>query len=90
MNATTKKALIVLGVLGFFGLLFYLTLGNRQNRVNVCMQFQGHTSCRIASGATRELALRTATQNACATISAGATDSMACESSRPVSLKWLD
>ena len=40
---------------------------------------KGMTSCRTAGGSTKEFALRTATNNACAEISSGVTDSIACD-----------
>jgi hypothetical protein len=57
--------------------------------VEVCMQFHGAAACRTASGTTEEFALRTATTNACAQISSGVTDSIACENSQPVKVTWL-
>jgi hypothetical protein len=81
---------IVLGIIAFFGLLVYLTLGPKQNRVEVCVEFQGRTNCRIASGPTRESALRTATDNACATIASGMTETMACGHKPPTSVKYLN
>lgn len=85
-----KVLAVILGVAAFFGLLAYLTIGGKQQRVEVCVEFQGRKNCRIASGATRETAQRTATDNACATITSGMTESMACGHNPPVSVKWLD
>jgi hypothetical protein len=62
----------------------------RQNRVEVCMAFQGLQKCSTAAGATREEALRTATDAACTLIAGGVTDTMACTRGNPVSVKWLD
>jgi hypothetical protein len=75
----------------FLAVLVYSTLSltRHRHRVEVCMQFGGRTSCRIASGATEENALRAAVTNACAFISSGVTDSQQCERSTPVSVKWL-
>lgn len=77
-------------VLAVLGLLVYSSLGLRKHRAEVCVSFQGRTNCRVASGATREQAVRTATDNACALIASGMTESMACTSAPPVSVKWLD
>ena len=76
----------------FLAVLLYSTISLMRNRhrVEVCMQFGGRTDCRVASGATKEDALRTAVTNACALISGGVTDSQQCEHSPPVSVKWLD
>jgi hypothetical protein len=58
--------------------------------VEVCVEFQGQKNCRVASGPTKEAALRTATDNACATITNGMTESMSCSHNPPASTKWLD
>jgi hypothetical protein len=74
----------------FIGLLVYLSLGQRQHRVEVCVEFKGRTNCRIASGPTEEQAIRTATDNACATITNGMTESMTCGRSKPASVRVLN
>jgi hypothetical protein len=86
----SKGRNILLGVTAvvlFFGLLAYLTLGQKQIRVEVCVEFQGRQNCRIAAGPTQEQATRTATDNACATISSGMTESMTCGRTPPVSVR---
>jgi hypothetical protein len=80
----------VSGALLFVGLLLWLTMGHRGFRVEVCMAYGGRTACRIASGATESAALQMAVSNACTFLAAGMTDSMACEHSTPVSVKWLE
>jgi len=85
-----KILVVLVCVLAFFGLLAYLTMGQKQYRVEVCVEFQGRKNCRIAAAATREAALRGATDNACATITSGMTESMACGHNPPVSVKYLD
>lgn len=91
MRFNVRNAIFaVVGVGVFIALLAYLTLGSKQFRVEVCMEFQGRTNCRTASGPTQEQALRTAAENACATISSGMTESMTCGRSQPVSVKWLN
>lgn len=71
------------------GLMIYSSLDLAGYRVEVCKEFQGRTACRTASGATRDAALRTASDNACALISSGMTDSIACQGTTPTSVKWL-
>lgn len=83
-----KGLLILIGVLAFFALMAYMTMGQRQYRVEVCMEFQGKQQCRTASGATKAGALRTATENACALIASGMTDSMDCQHRQPVKVEW--
>jgi hypothetical protein len=85
-----KKPVIIgiVLVLAIVGFIVYSTMNLAKHRVEVCMQFNGRTSCRTASGASEEFALRTATQNACAEIASGVTDSIACEHSQPVRVEW--
>jgi hypothetical protein len=85
-----KILLILVGIGVFLGFLTYLTIGAKQHRVEVCVEFQERKNCRIASAQTKDGALRTATDNACATITNGMTESMACGHKPPVSVKWLD
>jgi hypothetical protein len=90
-----KKKPVIAGIIFvavFLAVLLYSTLSltRSRHRVEVCMQFDGRTNCRVASGQTKDLALRAAIQNACALIAGGVTDSQACERSTPLSVKWLD
>ena len=85
-----KTGLAIAGVLAIFvGLMIYTSQGMSTFRVEVCMGYEGRSACRIASGAARDGALRAASDNACAQISSGMTDSMACGRSVPISVKWL-
>jgi hypothetical protein len=84
----TSKLLIGVGVVLFLGYVVYSSLGLDDHRVEVCMEFRGQTACATAAGATREEAQRTATDTACAQISSGMTDSMACSQSRPKSVTF--
>lgn len=73
----------MLAVLGFAGYVIYSSMGMDQHRVEVCMEFRGQTACATATGATQQEAQRTATDTACAKISSGMTDSMACSQTPP-------
>jgi hypothetical protein len=70
------------------GFVVYSTISTGRIRCEVCITFQGRQSCRTASASTRELALRTATENACAIISSGVTDSNQCHNTPPDSVRW--
>ncbi len=88
-----KKPAVLLGIAlaaVVLGVLVYSSLGLRQYRVEVCIEFQGRQACRTASGATREAARRTATDNACALISNGMTESIACSNTPPSKITWHD
>jgi hypothetical protein len=86
------KKPVLIGILLFaalIGLIVYSTMSSLGGqRVEVCVQFNGNTACRTASGSTKEFALRAATSNACSQIASGVTDSMACERSEPVKVTW--
>ena len=84
-----KGFLIVVGALLFLGLLVYLTLGQKQHRVEVCVEYNGRRNCRTASAPTVEAATRTATDNACATIASGMTETMTCGRTPPLSVREL-
>ncbi len=73
----------------FVAAMIYSTMNLKRFRAEVCMDFQGRSACRVAGAATREQAIRTATENACALISSGMTDSMACGQTPPRSVRLL-
>jgi hypothetical protein len=85
-----KPLYFVIGGILFLGLLVYLTLGQKRYRAEVCIAYQGRTDCRTASAATKQQAQRTATDNACAVVTSGMTDSIACANTPPTSVKWLE
>jgi hypothetical protein len=49
----------------------------------VCMRFDGREMCRAASAASRDEALRSATDNACALLTSGMTNTILCHQSEP-------
>ena len=49
----------------------------------VCMQFDGRAICRSVSAARRDEALRGATENACALLTSGMTNTIRCQQSEP-------
>jgi hypothetical protein len=85
------KKPVLIGILLFaalVALIAYSTMGMAANRVEVCMEFDGRTSCRTAAGSTKDFALRTATSNACAEIASGVTDTIKCEHTDPARVTW--
>lgn len=72
----------------FAGFVVYSTMSTKRIRCEVCITFRGQQACRTAAAATRELALRTATDNACGVISSGITDSNQCHDTPPDSVRW--
>ena len=81
--------IIVLFVLAFIALVAYATLHGPRYRVEACMTYQGRTACKTVSAKSEQAALRSAAENACADIASGVTDSMRCEQSEPLRVKWL-
>lgn len=78
----------ILFVLVFLAFVVYTTWNTGRIRCEVCITFQGRQACRTASARTRELALRAATDNACAQIASGVTDSNQCQNTPPDSVRW--
>ncbi|HEY7337578.1 MAG TPA: hypothetical protein VH639_21985 [Bryobacteraceae bacterium] len=86
-----KKPVLV-GVIFALIVLAYVVYSSMNlagHRVEVCITYNGRSSCRTAAGATEEFARRTATTNACADLASGVTDSIACENTPPTSVKVL-
>ena len=91
MNKTILVPVIVVLALAGLGFLFYYSITNNvKYRVEVCVDFHGRTSCRIARADTQDHAMHTAQSNACALIVSGVTDTMQCEHANPTSVKWLE
>jgi hypothetical protein len=53
----------------------------------VCMEYRGNSQCRSVGGETQKEAQGGAIVNACAFISGGVTDRMACERATPTSVR---
>ena len=83
------KLVIAAGIVLLLGVLVYSTLSLARFECEVCMTFNGWSACRVAAGATREEAIRTASDNACAFLASGRTDSMACGRTPPTSIRWI-
>jgi hypothetical protein len=82
--------IVVVFGLAFLAIMYTSTRNLSAYRVEVCIQFNGREACRTASGATREAAQRTATDNACALIASGMSDGIACSNTPPSKVTWLD
>ena len=76
-------------LIGFLTLLAYSTLNGPRFRVEVCMTFNGQTTCKTVNAKSQEAAQRSATENACADISSGVDDTIRCQNTEPTSVRWL-
>ena len=81
MSKPVLAAIVFIGVV--LVAIIYSSMGLRQFTYEVCMEYKGRTNCATASGTTKEEAIRTATDTACATISAGMTESIQCGRTPP-------
>jgi hypothetical protein len=85
----SKTTLVsILFLLAVFGALVYSTLDLQGYSCEVCITFNGRTNCAKASGTSREEAQRTATDTACAPITAGMSETIACSNTAPDSVNW--
>jgi hypothetical protein len=82
---TYLAAFLLLG-----GALVYGTLQEAQVDCEVCLEFAGARACRTAAAATRDGATRAAVRGACAVLTSGVTQGMACDRTPPSSLQCDD
>lgn len=67
--------------------LVWATLQEARVACEVCLDFGGHSACREGSAASREDAVRSATTAACAVLSGGVTQGIACDQTPPRSVR---
>jgi hypothetical protein len=84
MNKTTLIAIAF--VLVVLGVLIYSTMDLQKVSCEVCVTYRGQNNCSTAAGTTRDEAVRTATDVACAPISNGMTESIQCSNTPPKSV----
>ncbi|MBV9301433.1 MAG: hypothetical protein JOY62_05655 [Acidobacteriaceae bacterium] len=77
-------------MVAFLATVAYFTVAGPRYRVEVCMAYQGHTNCRTVSAKSEESALRSATENACADIATGVTETMRCQQLAPQRMRWIE
>jgi len=82
MRPTSWVALVVLLVIG--SVVVYTSLPSGGVRCEVCMSFDGRSACRTVDGATEDDARAGARTNACALLTSGVTNTLACERSMPL------
>ena len=82
--------LVAVIVVAFIALVAYSTMAGARYRVKLCITYKGRTECRTVSAHSEEGAIKSATNNACADISSGVTESLGCEHTTPDSITWLD
>jgi hypothetical protein len=78
----------ILFLLAVLGALVYSTMDLQGYSCEVCITFNGRQNCAKASGTSREEAQRTATDTACAPITGGMSETIACSNTTPDSVNW--
>lgn len=89
MKKSVLAAIIFVVVVVAAILYTSLAGANSRYRVEICIAFQGRTECRTARAATREEALRTATDNACSLMASGQSEFERCRNTPPSRENWL-
>lgn len=91
MRAMSKSVKIGIAIAFVLVIAFviYSTLSLSRYECEVCLEFGGRTECRTAAGSTREEAVRTATDSACALLTSGMTNNLACSQTPPKSIRWI-
>lgn len=84
-NPLFKIALVALGA-ALLVMIIASTFRQATISCEVCIDYEGASQCRTASGKTREEAIRTATTNACTFLSSGMSDSIRCSNTPPSSV----
>jgi len=86
-----KKPVLVgvIFVLVVLAVLVYSSFHLAAYGVEVCMNYNGRTACATAKGASKETALDSAMQTACAQIASGVTDTIGCSRTAPAKETWL-
>jgi hypothetical protein len=86
-----KKPVLVgvIFVLVVLAVLVYSSFHLAAYGVEVCMNYNGRTACSTAKGASKETALDSAIQTACAQIASGVTDTIGCGRTAPAKETWL-
>ncbi len=75
--------LLAAGLLLFMAFVIYRSFQVAGYQCAVCIEFRGQSVCRTVEGPTEHDALQAATNNVCAFLAAGVTDSIACEHTQP-------
>jgi hypothetical protein len=83
-------ARVIVGILigaGFLVAIILATLDQMRVTCEVCILYRGRQVCEKASAADRANATTQATNSACAQLSSGVTDGIACNNTPPVSTR---
>ena len=80
------RLIVVVFVVAMVAYVVISSMGTAKVSCEVCIDFKGRQACRTARGPTRDEAIATARNNACAQIVSGRTDNILCGGSEPATL----
>ena len=88
----SKKVRLVIVVFVLAAVVYIVTSSMETAKVSceVCVDFKGRQACRTARGPTRDDAIVTGRDNACAQIVSGRTENILCGGSQPRSVVCSD
>jgi hypothetical protein len=82
-----KRWLVGIGIAAAAAAALYAaTVAGTGVRCEACVSFEGRSACRTATGSSRDEAERAAIMTACALVTGGVTQTIACQGLEPVSL----
>jgi hypothetical protein len=83
-SGASRTGLIgTIGLLAVMAFVVFQSLVAGSTTCEVCIEYRGRPQCRTVSAATEEEAITAGMVNACAYVSGGVTDSMACQRTIP-------
>ena len=71
----------------FLAALIFTTVAETSTECEVCVQFGGRSACSVAKGGDEALAMQQAQSSACATITSGVTEVVACGNTLATSIQ---
>jgi hypothetical protein len=84
------KLVVLAFVLAVVGYIVTSSMGIAKVSCEVCIDFKGRRACRTARGPTRDDAIVTARDNACAQIVRGRTENILCGGAQPTKISCSD
>lgn len=80
------RLVVAVFIAAVVGYIVTSSMGTAKVSCEVCIDFKGRQACRTARGPTRDEAIMTARDNACAQIVSGRTDNILCGGTPPASI----
>ena len=85
-----KSSLAALALIPVFAFIVYSSFQVSEVECTVCIRFDGREVCRTVSAADRTEGIQSATDNACALLTSGRTNSMRCSRTAPARAECVE